>query len=302
MEYAIATCFITTFEVFTEVSGLFGGRNWSTPCIYPYYGEQCKHQCNCTEELCDHIIGCFQQQGCSAGFYGVNCTAPCRYPSYGELCQQKCNCSEEFCDHIKGCLIYQQQGCSAGFYGVNCTAHCRYPSYGELCQQKCNCSEQFCDNIEGCMINQNQGCSAGFYGVNCIDHCRYPSYGELCQRKCNCSEQFCDHIQGCMMYQQESLTVPGAFNENVNIKKSFMEKHQEDLVIGISISFVLVVICVSFTVKLQIIRKKRAKESRYPSSYVACPLNDIRSSQYFESHFVFRGNNPEAYENLHNSY
>lgn len=77
-----------------------------------------------------------------------------------------------------------------------------------------------------------------------------------------------------------------------------MEKHQEDLVIGISISFVLVVICVSFTVKLQIIRKKRAKESRYPSSYVACPLNDIRSSQYFESHFVFRGNNPEAYENL----
>lgn len=44
----------------------FCGSNCSTPCIYPYYGEQSKYQCNCTEELCDHITGC-------TGHHGTEC-------------------------------------------------------------------------------------------------------------------------------------------------------------------------------------------------------------------------------------
>lgn len=76
----------------------------------------------------------------------------------------------------------------------------------------------------------------------------------------------------------ESLTVSGVFNENVNIKKTFMEKHQVDVVIGIGISFVLVVICVYFIIKLHKIKKKKATEFQYQLSYVACPLNSMGSS------------------------
>lgn len=37
--------------------------NSSAPCKYPYYGMQCSHQCNCSEEYCNHVIGCVHQQG-----------------------------------------------------------------------------------------------------------------------------------------------------------------------------------------------------------------------------------------------
>lgn len=86
----------------------------------------------------------------------------------------------------------------------------------------------------------------------------------------------------------ESLTVPGVFNENVNIKKTFMEKHQVDVVIGIGISFVLVVICVYFIIKLHKIKKKKATEFQYQSSYVACPLNSMGSSHDVESLFCLQ--------------
>lgn len=49
----------------------FCGSNCLTSCLYPYYGEQCKYHCNCTEELCDHVIGCTEHQGlvCFVIFY-----------------------------------------------------------------------------------------------------------------------------------------------------------------------------------------------------------------------------------------
>lgn len=40
----------------------FCGSNYSTQCPYPTYGEQWNHTCNRTEELCNHVTGCFQHQ------------------------------------------------------------------------------------------------------------------------------------------------------------------------------------------------------------------------------------------------
>lgn len=37
----------------------FCGSNCSTQSQYPTYGEQWNHMCNSTEELCNHVTGCF---------------------------------------------------------------------------------------------------------------------------------------------------------------------------------------------------------------------------------------------------
>lgn len=34
------------------------GRFCRARCIYPYYGEECEKQCNCSEPICDVTIGC----------------------------------------------------------------------------------------------------------------------------------------------------------------------------------------------------------------------------------------------------
>lgn len=184
------------------------------------------------------------------------------------------------------CLIW---GCPAGFYGRKCAA-CRYPNYGERCQQKCNCPEEFCDHIEGC-------CPDGFCGSNCSTPCIYPYYGEQCKYRCNCTEEVCDHITGCTGHH-ELFTVPGDLDENVNIsKKTIMEKHKTEFVIGICISVVLVVVCVSIIIKLRRTKKRKEDTPQTLSSYVECPMHNMRSGHSYESLFVNRGNNPDAYEN-----
>lgn len=181
------------------------------------------------------------------------------------------------------CFIWD---CPAGFYGRKCVAVCIYPNYGERCQQKCNCPKEFCDHIEGC-------CPAGFCGSNCSTLCLYPYYGEQCKYRCNCTEELCDHITGCTG-QQESVTVPGDLSENVNItNKTIMEKHQTEFVIGVCISVVLVVVCVSVIIKLRITKKRKEDTS----SYVECPTYNMRSSHNYESPVVNRRNDPDAYEN-----
>nr|XP_022295625.1 scavenger receptor class F member 1-like [Crassostrea virginica] len=36
----------------------YNGQQCAYPCIYPYYGEDCLSNCNCTEEQCDFVFGC----------------------------------------------------------------------------------------------------------------------------------------------------------------------------------------------------------------------------------------------------
>lgn len=39
------------------------GYNCTKPCMYPSYGERCQKACHCTEDLCDHRLGCILPQG-----------------------------------------------------------------------------------------------------------------------------------------------------------------------------------------------------------------------------------------------
>lgn len=185
------------------------------------------------------------------------------------------------------CFIW---GCPVGFYGRKCVTSCRYPNYGERCQQRCNCPKEFCDHIEGC-------CPDGLCGSNCSTPCIYPYYGEQCKYRCNCTEELCNHITGCTG-QQELFTVPGDLDENVNItNKTIMEKHQTEFVIGICISVVLVVVSVSVIIKLRRTKKTKEDTPQTLSSYVECPMHCMRSSHSYESLFVNRRNDPDAYEN-----
>ncbi|XP_078325683.1 uncharacterized protein LOC144622790 isoform X2 [Crassostrea virginica] len=36
----------------------YNGPDCAYNCIYPYYGEDCLHMCDCREEQCDFVFGC----------------------------------------------------------------------------------------------------------------------------------------------------------------------------------------------------------------------------------------------------
>lgn len=96
----------------------------------------------------------------------------------------------------------------------------------------------------------------------------------------------------------ELFTVPGDLDENVNItNKTIMEKHQTEFVIGICMSVLLVVVCVSVVIKLRRTMKRKEDTPQTVSSYVECPTYNMRSGHSYESLFVNRRNNPDAYEN-----
>lgn len=95
----------------------------------------------------------------------------------------------------------------------------------------------------------------------------------------------------------ELFTVPGDLDKNVNItNKTIMEKHQTEFVIGICISVVLVVVSVSVIIKLRR-TKKRKDTNQTLSPYVEYPMHNMRSGHSYESLFVNRRNDPDAYEN-----
>uniref|UniRef100_K1RDP7 Uncharacterized protein n=1 Tax=Magallana gigas TaxID=29159 RepID=K1RDP7_MAGGI len=98
--------------------------------------------------------------------------------------------------------------------------------------------------------------------------------------------------------KQKLFTVPGDLDENVNItNKTIMEKHQTEFVIGICISVVLVVVSVSVIIKLRRTKKTKEDTPQTLSSYVECPMHSMRSGHSYESLFVNRRNDPDAYEN-----
>ncbi|XP_078339123.1 uncharacterized protein LOC144627100 [Crassostrea virginica] len=102
MECTYAMVFLLSLVQACKIG--FSGPNCSQPCRHPNYGYLCQKQCNCSNDLCNHISGCGKnQQECEDGFYDYDCYSPCRYPSYGKNCQEFCNCSISNCNHIKGC-------------------------------------------------------------------------------------------------------------------------------------------------------------------------------------------------------
>lgn len=104
LEYVCVFIFATRFiYVFTECPAGYHGLNCSEPCRHPNYGILCQHICNCTDELCNHITGCFQVEECLDGYYGKDCISPCRYPNYGHRCLFQCNCNITNCNHKIGC-------------------------------------------------------------------------------------------------------------------------------------------------------------------------------------------------------
>lgn len=67
----------------------------------------------------------------------------------------------------------------------------------------------------------------------------------------------------------ELFTVPRDLYENVNItKKTIMEKHKTEFVIGICISVLLVVVCASVVIKLRRTKKRKEDTPQTLSSYV----------------------------------
>ncbi|XP_052710337.1 cell death abnormality protein 1-like [Crassostrea angulata] len=93
---------IMTLKTTAACSVGYFGSSCDKPCRYPSFGFHCQSECICSEEKCDHVVGC-NAADCPVGFFGSSCDKPCRYPSFGLHCQSECICSEENCNHVVGC-------------------------------------------------------------------------------------------------------------------------------------------------------------------------------------------------------
>ena len=85
----------------------FSGPNCSQPCRHPNYGYLCQKQCNCSNDLCNHISGCGKNQQGKLLFQILDFTLPCYnlIISYHKL-KRKIIIYLIFLSYIT-CLIYQ---------------------------------------------------------------------------------------------------------------------------------------------------------------------------------------------------
>lgn len=51
------------FELYVGCQVGFFGYNCTQPCRYPSFGDKCQRQCNCSQDICDHITGCTTIEG-----------------------------------------------------------------------------------------------------------------------------------------------------------------------------------------------------------------------------------------------
>ncbi|XP_065926830.1 protein draper isoform X2 [Magallana gigas] len=65
-------------------------------CRYPSYGSGCQMKCNCTEELCDLVNGCY-----NSSEFDEFC--PCN--QFEDGCRKICNCTDGIDDHISNCNV-----------------------------------------------------------------------------------------------------------------------------------------------------------------------------------------------------
>nr|XP_034331679.1 uncharacterized protein LOC105329137 [Crassostrea gigas] len=107
----ISECLLLVLRV-TLVAAFWGSMRCSIGytgrgcqrCPYPTYGNDCKQQCICKSDFCNHIKGCRQLPvRCPVGFTGKYCDKQCSYPQYGIGCQQSCMCSKQRCNVFTGC-------------------------------------------------------------------------------------------------------------------------------------------------------------------------------------------------------
>ncbi|KAH9524463.1 hypothetical protein Btru_054653, partial [Bulinus truncatus] len=201
-------------------------------CLFPYYGKNCLHHCNCNGHgTCNSTTGCV----CDKHWTGPNCTIdvdecltyhPC--PS-GQICNN--TIGSYICSCPPGTQLVDGncQDCTENFYGLSCALHCSC-----LNHQKCNKLDGNCSCMEGwtgqtCDIDVDE-CSNGSHSCNYSAHeicvnipggffcmcdegfglnlvsgekvckeCPYRTYGINCSSSCNCHPdhtRYCDKING----------------------------------------------------------------------------------------------------------
>lgn len=56
------SCLVYTHNLdigdFNKCRSGYAGKHCRARCIYPYYGEECESECNCSERMCDVATGC----------------------------------------------------------------------------------------------------------------------------------------------------------------------------------------------------------------------------------------------------
>lgn len=50
--------FYSDFEESEKCQPGYIGKYCRAKCIYPYYGEECEAECNCSKPMCDVTLGC----------------------------------------------------------------------------------------------------------------------------------------------------------------------------------------------------------------------------------------------------
>lgn len=94
----------------------FLGVRCESQCPIGFYGDDCKHQCNCkNNSSCDpHSGDCI----CERGWKGADCNQPCPNGFYGQGCKEKCPdivYGNKTCDHVTGDYV-----CRPGYIGLTC--------------------------------------------------------------------------------------------------------------------------------------------------------------------------------------
>nr|XP_022294047.1 protein draper-like isoform X2 [Crassostrea virginica] len=112
----------------------FFGPQCAMSCGYPSYGKDCQSTCFCSNEMCHHVKGCFENQ------HEVTISRLCSGPSGLECCT----------GYFWNSTLITCEPCNIGFNGPNCKEQCIYPSYGKDCQLTCNCSKESCSQVYGC--------------------------------------------------------------------------------------------------------------------------------------------------------
>ncbi|KAH9524467.1 hypothetical protein Btru_054657 [Bulinus truncatus] len=201
-------------------------------CLFPYYGKNCLHQCNCNGHgTCNSTTGCV----CDEHWSGPNCTTDVDECLIYHPCPSGQICNNTIGSYICSCPPGTQlvdghcQDCAENFYGLSCALHCTCLNHQKCNKLDGNCScmdgwtGQTCDiDIDECS-NGSHSCNysaheicvnipGGFFctcdegfGLNLVSgekvckECPNKTYGRNCSSSCSCHPdytRYCDKING----------------------------------------------------------------------------------------------------------
>ncbi|XP_076441421.1 receptor-type tyrosine-protein phosphatase epsilon-like [Babylonia areolata] len=215
----------------------------SCDCPKYLFGQNCKYQCHCRNEIevCHSRSGrC--QSGCAPGWVGSSCQTVCKKGMYGIGCQHSCdNCHNNDCNPETGeCL----SGCRRGFSGYFCSEKCKPRRFGRNCAffcGKCKFGDT-CDPVSGKCL---RGCAAGYdssdptcktkcdrmrFGLHCSGRCGYCKDGESCHHETGVCDSGCKagyYGDGCdkscpdQFYGKGCTQKCGACRDNTTCDKAY---------------------------------------------------------------------------------